>query len=264
MEEKEKAVPPFFRALALGLMVTAGGNIMKGDYRPTPTVILCALGLILFLVPYRWEWIKGKLAPRLAESITAVAADFRYWLAIIAAMWFWMIIPPLLQTIQGNDPVALMKSDVKALNIAVKQYLLPRHLEFMQEKNISYELSRFPSREVVVNIIKGDNEAGSYAMEIVGAIRRGGWIVNQINYVNEDRAQAGISIERRVPISWPASTDDPKNPSADHILHDALGSAGIVSGTGGGGDHDPKFRAQAKFVILFPLAGKHAFPLRFV
>lgn len=71
--------------------------IMKGDLGRA--VIPCILGLALFLSGSFWQSLKTTLGPRIAQTVTGVASDFRWWLAILLLLFLYLGSPRIMESI---------------------------------------------------------------------------------------------------------------------------------------------------------------------
>jgi hypothetical protein len=57
------------------------------------TVVCYLIGTLFFVVGLSWFWLKQTLAPRMADTVTAGASDFRWWLAILGVVFLYVEYP---------------------------------------------------------------------------------------------------------------------------------------------------------------------------
>lgn len=122
---------------------------------------------------------------------------------------------------------------------ALNRYVLPRHLSEQQIATIADYLQKHPPQKVKFSIIRNNEEASSYRVDIQQALLKGGWEIIGFDY--PDFVQEGLSIHFQQTQASQQQQGTLKNPKPDTILLDALRAAKVrIDGSGGGSGIDTK------------------------
>lgn len=216
-----------------GVVVAA---ITGGNYSVTSAVVFLSIGLLLFASGLGWNRIRGRIGDTLATSVTRVASDFRYWLALIFLPWIYVAWIDTLAEIRRNNEIVALRNDVQSIAKVIDRVVLPRHLTKRQQAVISGFLSQFEPKEYSFRLSARDEEVGSFRSDIEQALIKAGWTRSSTNpYVYADDVQEGLSINFTQTMEHAQKANDPRNPNPSVLLQEAFGLAGVrINGTGGG------------------------------
>src|SRR5712692_4906926 len=116
-----------------------------------------------------------------------------------------------------------LSDEVRHLQTQARRYLLPRELTQQESAALASYLSKYGPPSLVMNIVKDDDEAGSYGGDIQTALAKAGWNIATINY--PDTLPEGL----RVDVNGPG-------PDLPAVMREAFRTAQIeLNGAGGGG-----------------------------
>jgi hypothetical protein len=205
----DKPVGRFLEFLGGAMIVTGFEWLVFVDH-PSWVVIVgfWGTGTIVFFAGAFWNRLKFQLPERLVTSVETVALDFRYWMALIFAVWFYMFCVSLLQRRQIVDQLDAMNNEarsfhadlsnrvevltselggkIKLLRNDLDHYAMPRQLEPDKLTAISNYLQKFPPHTIAICDDGFDTEASNYASQITSALFNGGWTINNCPDPAED------------------------------------------------------------------------------
>lgn len=237
----DKAVFVLFDGIALALMFAGVDWLIAGKHWP-PAVISFGIAFVLALIAHNWSVAKLKLGQRLspfAHRIEEIAADYRYRVGSLFL-------------------VALLLGVILLYNIGTVRhdfdlYVAPRIVTKEQSDALQKALSASsPDIKVTIFTNVADREALEYGGELFNAIKAGGWDaqfqpVNPWgpNLVTPTRPRPfnnilvvmneGLMLNTCL-VGQPTNPD-PKHPTPDAMLSDALAKAHIdVNGGGSAAD----------------------------
>lgn len=94
---RKNPVSGFLDLVAAGFCVVSADAFMKNDYERA--IIALSVGLIVFLIGIYWPRLERILAPSISEGALQVASDFRWWLAVIGLIFFYVAAPPIIDAV---------------------------------------------------------------------------------------------------------------------------------------------------------------------
>jgi hypothetical protein len=123
---------------------------------------------------------------------------------------------------------------LSALREDIDCFATPRSLTEEQIAGIADFLSKNESHEISVANAKDDAEAGNYSGDFRRAFEKGGWTVTAVSGVPTD-ANEGLSLNYTQTIESSQRKRDPKHPSPDVLISQALEQAHVqIYGNSGG------------------------------
>jgi hypothetical protein len=229
-------VQAFFTALAIALIGCAVQPMIVGTYRRIPTIATFVAAAVCLLMALVWNWLPTPEPGSLRAGIESAANDFRWWFAVIAAIWTYQVTINILTEIRRNNEILALRNDVQSIVTVLERSILPRHLNRGQQSAIINFLSRFPPCEVAFKVISRDDEASGYCGDLQQALTKAGWKITKTNY-SDDIQAGGIRTNFIQTMEHSQQPDDPAKPKPDHLIQIAIGLAGVRwegGGRGGG------------------------------
>jgi hypothetical protein len=105
-------------------------------------------------------------------------------------------------------------STMRDIQIALKRYVLPRHLTDQQSAAISQYLKQRQPFEAKVIAVKNNTEASRYAEDIRQALIKGGWTVAPADTFAPDDVPPDVSIAYIQTLQSGRNPYDPSHPEA--------------------------------------------------
>jgi hypothetical protein len=223
----------------LGCFLSAAGgqplvNYISGDKTlktPLPAILAVLGGVILIFMAVFWRPSTGSGAA-LMQTLAQWGSNPAPYVIILLLLWGH------LQTlaIRRNIELATLRNDQHSMTEVLNRFALPRQLSETQSNSIAQFLKSFPSQDVGIEVVQGDEEAISYGIDLQNALKRGGWNVKSLDFISPPKViQSGLSIDF---IQTPENNQiqaTTNNPKVNLLLRMALGNAGVaVDGMGGG------------------------------
>jgi hypothetical protein len=201
--------------------------------------ILLVSGTFILFCGLFWE----RIAPRIGVTFTAklarAASSPVSYVLVILALWGYLAIISVIAGVQRNNEIVALRNDQQSITQALDRFVLPRQLSERQMDSIGGYLKQFPSVVFSFDIAKGDEEAGQYAADLRRALEKGGWHLSAkdpYTYV-EETPYVGLNIGFRQTPGHAQAPTDYRNPTANMVLLEAFGLAGVrVDGSGTGTD----------------------------
>lgn len=216
--------------LAILLIGTSAAILLEhGVNGYTAAAAVGLLGIALFALALCWSRLETS---SLVGSITNVASNFRFWLAIIAAVWVYGAATSVVLLAQRSELEKIVREDIVPFRMALERWVIPRHLSPEQKETIGNYLSKFRSHTVAFTVTRNDEEADSYRNDLQEALVNGGWIVSGRS--NADDVKEGLTIRFDQTFATSQLRDDPRTPEQDRLLQEALRKAGVEIDGGGG------------------------------
>jgi hypothetical protein len=248
MDINANAIKGFLVAVGI-LLASIGGqpvmNWITGDRSIRSiwfALMVFAFGLICILVGFFWTPSVDSKS-RFVETLNAISVDARTYAALVVMIWLYFMV----QQLQRNNEIVTLRNDVQSIARVIDRGVLPRHLAKSQQVTISEFLLQFQSYEANFQVVKGE-EASSYMTDIIQAIKKGGWTVGRVDYI-EGYVPEGLRMEFEQTQEHSQQLDDLKNPKPNRILQMALGLA-VVRLNGGGGRSGASITKDSLIVII--------------
>jgi len=219
--------------LAIAIVGAAVTPMIIGEYKGLRVIIALVVAFLLAVAAGIWELLPAPAPGSIRAAVEAAANDFRWWFAIVAAVWIYSAVMNVLTEIRRNNEILSLRNDVQSIARVIERGVLPRHLNKGQQATISGFLSLCQPYRVSFKVIARDEEASGYRADLQQALTKGGWTIGKIEY--SDDLQEGIRTHLMRTMPHQQQPDDPKNPTPDRLLVMALGLAGVrFEGSSGG------------------------------
>lgn len=201
-------------------------------------VSLGAVGGVAVVVGIAWPFLPAPDPGTLRSSVDAMSRDFRWWFAILAALWIYQTAREVSREVRRSNEIVALRNDVQAIANVIDRAIMPRHLTRHQQMSfVSFLKQQSDPWPVTLRVKAGDQEADGFRADIQTALVKAGWSVTKIEHNNEVQEGLRITITRTMADSTLANnakaTDHAHHP--ERILQWALAAAGVrIDGSGGG------------------------------